>query len=48
VLATARAELIDLQTIGVVPPVLLRSVISLFALSARQRDGTANIFLSHC
>src|SRR4051812_16344590 len=38
VTAVARAELLHLKTVGVVPTVLLRDVVPLLALRARERD----------
>ena len=39
----ARAELVDLETIGIVATVLLGDVVALFALSAGQGDLGPNV-----
>jgi hypothetical protein len=45
-----RAELLDLQAIRIVAPVLLGDVVAVLALFARQRDLRANVcrFRGHC
>jgi hypothetical protein len=43
VLAAARAELRQLETVGVVPTVLLGDVVALLALDASERDLGANV-----
>ena len=43
VLAVPRAELLQLDAVGIVTPVLLRDVVALFALHARQRDLGTNV-----
>src|SRR5512139_3100765 len=48
VLAAARTVLVDLQTIRIIAPILLRGVITLLAHGAGKRNRRANIFLSHC
>jgi hypothetical protein len=47
VLAAAIAEFVELQTVRVVPPVLLAGVITLFALGACQIDDLAHILFGH-
>ena len=42
-LAAARAELRELETVGVVPTVLLGDVVALLALGAGERDLRANL-----
>ena len=48
VLAAARTELVELDAARIVAAILLRRVVALFALGARQRDDRPNIFLCHC
>src|SRR5687768_10844627 len=43
VLAVTRAELLQLDAVGVVAAVLARDVVALFALHARQRDLGTNV-----
>src|SRR5689334_3312885 len=43
VLAVARAELLHLQAVGVVPTVLLGDVVALLAVHARQGDLGADV-----
>jgi len=43
----AGAELVQLDPVRVVAPILLGDVIALFALSALQRNVRANGFLCH-
>ena len=45
VLAAARAVLVDLQTIRVVAPILLGSVITLFAVTTLKSNNWTNILL---
>src|SRR5215217_6727418 len=41
--AAARAELRELEPVGVVAPVLLRDVVAVLAFHARERDLGANV-----
>ena len=40
----ARAELLELQPVGIVPAVLLGGVIAFFAIDTGQRNDRTNIF----
>jgi hypothetical protein len=46
-LAAARTELVEAQTVGVVPPVLLGVIVPLAALLTGKRDQDAISFLRH-
>jgi len=43
-LPTARAEFLELNPVGVVPPILLSRVVPLFAIRAGQGDHRPDIF----
>jgi hypothetical protein len=47
VLAAVRTELLELQPIRVVAPVLLGDVVAVLAVSARQRDLRSDVGGSH-
>src|SRR4051812_44531072 len=47
VLAAVGAELLQLEPVGVVAPVLLRDVVAVLALLARQRDLRADVGGGH-
>jgi hypothetical protein len=47
VLAAVRAELLELEPVRVVAPVLLGDVVAVLALGARQRDLRSNVGGSH-
>ncbi len=49
VLAASRAELIHLEPVGIIPPVLLGDVVAVLALFARHGDLRTNVrCLGHC
>ena len=47
-LAAARAELLELKTVGRVTTVLSRNVVTLLALGACQRDARTNVGALAC
>jgi hypothetical protein len=48
VTAAVRTELLELEPVRVVPPVLLGDVVAVLALGARQRDLRSDVGGSHC